>query len=834
MRDNEVRLEVVGDGPDRHLFECPVDRQSWQEAWLAYADEDYERSLELARRCVDTGQTDVGRSLSLVSSRSLPQIKDAILLCARNLFYLENYDEFEILLAAAGRHNLVPEEMPELDVLRLAFAHKRGECREVVEAATAFIERHRQELPPVIAEYLFLRGQAWSALGEPQQAADDAESAYAVFGLLGRDAESARAANLLGVISFRRAEFAVAINWFERAHRLHASLRMTKCMGGGRLNIGIACYKQGFLGRALRELDSAKRLLSASGSRLSLCRVGIAKGNTLRLMREFGRARAELTASYQAANESMLPREEALALEFLGDVYRDEGQVNQARRFYSRALAIGSSMAPHGDIVMEVYRRQGECLGLSGHETEAVPLLTRALGMARQQGDRFEEGVIKRVLAATLQGVGDLDSADRYSREAVTLLREVNGRYELAVALVQSAAIGVARIESGVCAGGAALLDEAWQDALAALEIFLTMAVDYWIVNARSVLAQVTSLRTEVAQRGVGIARRGRRAQQFEQPIVHVSSQIRDLIQLADAFADSDEPVLVTGETGTGKELFVRRLHRKSSRHRREMVCVNVAAIPESLFEREFFGHTRGAFSGADSDGVGFAARADGGTLFLDEIGEMSLAVQPRLLRLLQDGSYQALGDPAERHTDLRLIVATNADLRRLVAEGKFRADLYYRLKILELRLPPLRQRREDILPLLRHFLLTIAGDEVELRRYFNEESLALAQRYNWPGNVREIATVARQAHVQFGSRHGVRVEIGDPGDELVLRGPDVATVRSVGPLAGRLSDESSGRSRILLALSDAAGNRAQAARDLGVSRSTLYRHMEKLAIAPK
>ena len=146
---------------------------------------------------------------------------------------------------------------------------------------------------------------------------------------------------------------------------------------------------------------------------------------------------------------------------------------------------------------------------------------------------------------------------------------------------------------------------------------------------------------------------------------------MRDLIQLSDAFADSDEPVLITGATGTGKELFARRLHQKSGRRAGELVCVNVSAIPESIFAREFFGHTKGSFSGADRDGIGLAAKADGGTLFLDEIGDLPLELQPQLLRLLQDGTYQAIGDPAERRTNIRLVAATNADLQKLVAEGQ-------------------------------------------------------------------------------------------------------------------------------------------------------------------
>jgi two-component system NtrC family response regulator len=316
-------------------------------------------------------------------------------------------------------------------------------------------------------------------------------------------------------------------------------------------------------------------------------------------------------------------------------------------------------------------------------------------------------------------------------------------------------------------------------------------------------------------------------------PIIHVSPRMRDLIQLTDAFADSDEPVLVTGATGTGKELFARRLHHKSRRRSGELVCVNVSAIPESIFAREFFGHVRGSFSGADRDGIGLAAQADGGTLFLDEIGDLPLELQPQLLRLLQEGTYQAIGDPAERRADIRLVAATNADLEQMVAEGRFRADLYYRLKILELRLPPLTERSEDVLPLLGHFLQQAEGRHVELTDYFGHDSLARMKEYAWPGNVREVAMVARQARVQLASRGRVEVEVGSNGSAVVFTGPAAnAAEPPRSESAARFGVDP--RTRIMLVLAETDGNRAEAARRLGVSRSTLYRRMEKLGIAGK
>jgi len=850
MRPESVRLGTGARSCAGPLKDLALDPSIWKEAWQAFLDEKYEVSLAAARRCLDEVDAGTSQRLSLVPDLKAPVVQDAVVLCANNLYQLDRFGEFEVLLASAGRWGMVAEDTPHLDVVQLAFAAKRGDYVQVVDEATRFIEAHRRDLPPVIADFLHLRGLAYSYLGDPDRAREDAEAAYAVFKVLDREFESARTANLLGIVAFRGADYDGAIRWFQRALELHTQLGMIKNMGGNRLNIGISFYKQGLFSRSLTELKAAWRLLQEVDARVSLCRCAIAQGNTLRLQREFEAARNILMIAYEQANHLMLSREEALALEFMGDVCRDEGAIEKARRYYSRALAIGRSIAPDGDIVMEVLRRQGECLERMGRHAEAVTVLGSALTMTRRQADRFEEGVVRRVLAENLLGLGDLDSAAHHGREAVRLLKEVGARHELALALLVSARAGLAGLDSGLCREPSALLDTSWQSAMAALDLFLKMDVDHWILISRKLLSVISGRRAELEQTERMIVAADRLhgtapRKPVVPPIIHVSSRMRDLIQLTDAFADSGEPVLITGDTGTGKELFAQRLHHKSGRRNGELVCVNVAAIPESIFAREFFGHTRGSFSGAERDGIGLAAKADGGTLFLDEIGDLPLELQPQLLRLLQDGTYQAIGDPAERRTNIRLVAATNADLQKLVAQGKFRADLYYRLKILELKLPPVRERTEDILPLLRHFLTLSAGERVEPGDYFDANSLDRMLEYHWPGNVREIAMVARQARVQKVSRGEVQVEVGSPEDRIFCFGgpggrrvapPSGGVHLSVVPGGGgdKRFDPETGRSRILLALADTDGNRAEAARRLGVSRSTLYRQMEKLGIAGK
>jgi anaerobic nitric oxide reductase transcription regulator len=835
MQGNQEPLRLSSPGlPDRKLESAALDQNLFQEARRAYQQEDYSTSLRLVRECLDRISAQHLDPLAIVPGPGKALVKDGVVLWAWNLFQLDRFNDLEVLMASAGRWGLVPEQLPELEVVHLSFALKRAQYDRVVVETSRFINAARQELPPVIADFLHLRGLARSGMGDPDGAYDDAESAYSLFRVLGKDLESAKTANLMGILHFRSADFAGSEKWFRRALNLHKKLGMRKNMGGNLLNLGITCYKRGEFTRALTEFDAARLQLEKVGASVSLCRETIARGNTLRHLRRFDEAQETLLAAFEQAGGLQLAREEALALEFLGDVARDQGFVEKARRYYSRALAVGRSLAPDGDIVMEVMRRQGQCLTALGRESEAVSILNRGLAMARSQGDRFEEGVGRRALAEALFGLGDLESAYRHSAQAIALLDEVAASHEMAKARLTRVEVGLARMDSGMGVDPVPALEESWRQALAALDIFLRTGVEHWTREARRTLTRVSNLRSEVENaqalsvQTAGQAGNARRANTTT--IVHVSSRMRDLLQMTDAFADSGEPVLVTGATGTGKELFARRLHERSGRRNGEMVCVNVTAIPESVFAREFFGHVKGSFSGADQDGIGLAEQAHGGTLFLDEIGELPLSLQPRLLRLLQDGTYHALGDPAERRVDIRLVAATNADLEQMVAQGTFRADLYYRLKILELRIPPIKDRREDIIPLLRHFLSQGEDKLVQPSEFFNGRSLELMEGYDWPGNVREIAMVASQARVQLASCGGVRIELGGlEGQPLILEGPEQDSDSA--DIAGSQDLCPDRRSLILMTLAETEGNRAMAARKLGVSRSTLYRNMEKLGI---
>jgi transcriptional regulator with GAF, ATPase, and Fis domain len=285
--------------------------------------------------------------------------------------------------------------------------------------------------------------------------------------------------------------------------------------------------------------------------------------------------------------------------------------------------------------------------------------------------------------------------------------------------------------------------------------------------------------------------------------------------------AVADINVLITGETGTGKELIARELHRRSNRSEKPFIVVNCGAIPENLMESELFGHVRGAFTGAIATREGSFQAADGGTLFLDEIGEMPLALQVKLLRALQEREVVKVGDTKPRSVDIRVIAATNRELEACIKEGTFREDLYYRLNVVNLHLPPLRERGDDIVILAKFLLKKYATEFGATVKGFTPKALAAMRDYDWPGNVRQLENRIKKAIVLAD-----KTLIGV--DDLDLGGDQR---RTVVPLAQAREDFT--RQYILDILERNGGNRTRTARDLGVDPRTVFRYLEREPDAP-
>jgi transcriptional regulator with GAF, ATPase, and Fis domain len=318
--------------------------------------------------------------------------------------------------------------------------------------------------------------------------------------------------------------------------------------------------------------------------------------------------------------------------------------------------------------------------------------------------------------------------------------------------------------------------------------------------------------------------------------IVYISRAMDEVLDKIECMRVSEAPMLIIGETGAGKELIARAVHDLSPRHKGEFIPFNCGGVTPELIANELFGHRRGAFTGADRDYEGVIRTANGGTLFLDEIGELPLAAQPKLLRFLQEGEVRPVGEARSFKVNVRVIAATNRDLEADVRSGRFRDDLYYRLNVFHIHIPPLRERREDARPLIKHFLDLRQQETGKHGLRLSDEAWALMLGHDWPGNVRQLAAVAHRlvAFAENGELIGresaldaIRTGIcaPPPADAAVIGGEDVADL----PL--HEAEDKLKRFLIERALQVTGGNRLRAADRLKVDRSGLRKMIDRLGI---
>jgi formate hydrogenlyase transcriptional activator len=305
--------------------------------------------------------------------------------------------------------------------------------------------------------------------------------------------------------------------------------------------------------------------------------------------------------------------------------------------------------------------------------------------------------------------------------------------------------------------------------------------------------------------------------------IVGRSSAVREVLQLIEMVAASDATVLLLGETGTGKELIARAIHARSLRQSESFLTLNCAAVPGTLFESELFGHEKGSFTGAYAQKAGRLELADGGTLFLDEIGDMPLEIQPKLLRALQERTFERVGSARTKSVDARLVAATNRDLEEMIAERQFRSDLYYRLNVFPMRVPPLRERREDIPLLVQYFTQKYARRMNKRIKTVPAATMQKLMNWHWPGNVRELENLVERAVILTS------------GTTLAVSLPEKTNYGAIDATAivGTFEEQQ----RLLRILRETKGRVSGpkgAASRLGVKRSTLLDRMKKLGIEPR
>ncbi len=428
----------------------------------------------------------------------------------------------------------------------------------------------------------------------------------------------------------------------------------------------------------------------------------------------------------------------------------------------------------------------------AGYEAQAVPGPREALEVVRAEAPLL----ILMDMNFTLSTTGE---------EGLTLLRQVKiFRPEVPVILM-TAWGSIQLAVQGMQAGAFDFITKPWNNAA--------------LLQRIETALQLTAPPESTTNRALALDR---------SRIVGKSKGLADVLDTVARIARTNASVLITGESGTGKELIAEAIHVNSQRARQPFVKVNLGGISQSLFESEMFGHKKGAFTDATADRMGRFELAHKGTIFLDEIGDLDLSCQVKLLRVLQDQTFEVLGDSRPRKVDVRVVSATNADLRKMVAEHAFREDLFYRINLITVKLPALRERREDIPLLARHFANLQAEANGLPRTEFSADALNFLSRLPYPGNIRELKNLVERTILVSGK---TLLDASD-FDAQYLRHDEPAKAAGGTSFAGMTLDEIE-RQTIMQALEQCKGNLSQVATSLGISRAALYRRLEKYDINP-
>jgi len=571
---------------------------------------------------------------------------------------------------------------------------------------------------------------------------------------------------------------------------------------------------------ALAIADLASLRLTGSFARQAAALIALHFGDFVESAEQLNLARGR--------NESQNLRSSLLSSEFLGDVHLEQGHAAEALKHYDEVWPKAMALVPKGDIVAELRRRRAECYLLLGRNDEAYAAAKEGLDHCRELGDRYEEAATYRVLALSAAAIGKHDEARQHFTQGFAYYDDIETPYEWGKLWM---AYGDWLL--GANAGPLSDRSAAREAYLAARDYFSNMgaraklreaetrlrALDAEVAATATVMTEPESTTTSIARRpqrrptSQTLLDRRSEGAWHDWYIITRHEPLLNILDRAAKLALSDVPILVTGETGTGKELVAAGIHR-ASKLAGTYVPLNCAAVPKEMIESELFGHVRGAFSGAIAERQGLVEMAAKGTLFLDEVGEMAEAMQAKLLRFLESGEYRRVGESVHRVAKTRLVAATNVSRDRLEKGEGFRHDLFWRLAQGVLEIPALRHRPGDVPVLVDHFLRIEARKMNKLSLTIGEAAQAELYAYAWPGNVRELVGVVRRA-----------VALAERTIE-----PEHLDLSSSREVAVTLTEEMAAAERVKLAraMKENGDSPTAAARALGIPRTTLLMKLKR------
>ncbi|MDD4857409.1 MAG: sigma 54-interacting transcriptional regulator, partial [Candidatus Krumholzibacteria bacterium] len=544
---------------------------------------------------------------------------------------------------------------------------------------------------------------------------------------------------MLGYMAFQRSFLDIAECYYRKALESFGIDGKHFKLGTTHRMLAILAYRRGQYAEARNRLSVAKDCFLGCSDRKATTACRIAEARVSLFEGDYEVARTALSGTLRLAERSGYKREAALSSEFLGEACYHLAKYELALRYLSRAEKLALQLAPSGDIAVEVYRRLGDVYIAMGRLNDAEAALAKALPVAQHLQDRYELGSILRALGLLASRRGDLDLARSYFKEAIAVLVVMKERFELACTYIAAA------LEYGCWSAsdrtpselGQSLLNEARSYSIEAMHLFSSLGIESKVEECREFIRRLKQESPRAMESPSCHQVNFNKKWLIGNILVARSAHLLNVVSRVRQLAPTAIPVVVTGETGTGKELVARLLHMFSDRAGDPFVAVNCASVPEAVFESELFGHKKGSFTGAVVDKAGLMELASGGTLFLDEISELSNRQQAKLLRALQDGAIRRVGETRMHAIDVRVVSASNEDMKDMMKAGRLRTDFYYRIAGETIQLEPLRRRLDDMVALFAYYVGKASPDfRIE------DEVLKLLAEYPWPGNVRELINV--------------------------------------------------------------------------------------------
>jgi len=695
--------------------------------------------------------------------------------------------------------------------------------------------------PEITASFLFLLGKSKFMLKKFIDARQHYSDSLALFRYAGDADHACVVLCALGLLEKEVGQLTKSIEYYDKAYELVDRAKYKDRANDILLNKSIALYKIGKYDAALSVINNSNLLNIPP---LLVAKISIIRARIYLAINTLNSANEEIRVALSLLECGSYAREESVCLETCGDIACVSNNAATAAMYYNRAEQIARTIDDSADLLGGIMMRQARLCNKSGEYGSGLELCKKSLVLLNTANSCHDLGVTLRTMAESYLGLQNYQLSFKCIIKSISVLQSHQSMRELAESQLTAAGICVEwhkyyqESESTDSALAALVVDSynniafdnktlyeaAWNHALEAHTLYSLYCNADNCTSLSAIFEAVKSLRrvnnTKSLTNSIAVST-------SDLAIVSYSRPMKSVLAVVDIAACTDEPILITGETGTGKEMIARLIHEHSTRSMAPFVPVNCAAIPEQLFEREFFGNVKGAYTGAESSVGGLSEQADGGTLFLDEIGEMPQILQAKLLRLLQDGSFHRLGDPALKNTNIRFIAATNADIASMVAANQFRPDFYYRLTALELYVPPLRDRREDIEPLATLFIQQALGEHYMLRDIVDDEIYDILHQYPWPGNVRELESITKR--LALFTKHNMNISVDMLPSQMQLYAKSKR--KYCGSLHLDSYLENAERERIMQSLISSGGNRTLASYHLGISRKALYAKMKRMNI---